>query len=281
MAITAEIFHDGPRSGSEDDQGIGSITVTYIVQTDSATDDMFSIAAAGVLPERFQAHDTDATFTVRKRSFQQSSEKATVWMVTLEYSNQTREETDDNPLQKPVVRSFSTAKVTKPVYRDTSGDAILNTATMPYNPPLERQASHGIYKFSRNEASFDDEAAFGYIDHVNSEAFLGKEPGYIRCNDISASNDFYQGAEYWKVDYEFEYNPDGWQPTVLSNGYLHLPDGETTPARIKDLNGEDVSEPAPLDDDGIVVWDAASTGQPAFQTFEIIPEANFSALNLG
>src|SRR3990167_1010344 len=169
MAITAARHFEGPRSASEDDKGVATAVETWHVLTDSATDSAWDIDAANVVPRKFDPHPEDATLLVRKRSFTQSSEKATFWIATIEYSTETddQQQSDDNPLQRPVKKSWSPNSIQKPLFRDTAGAAVLNTAGIPYNPPCEVQKRQTVLRYVRNEATFNDTLARSYAGHIH------------------------------------------------------------------------------------------------------------------
>lgn len=184
-----------------------------------------------------------------------------------------------DPTSKPPKGSFSTRKVTRIYTHDRDGNPILNSAGMPYDPPLQGEFSHFIYKIERAEIAFTDATAAAYVDKLNSSMFLGRPKGFVKCNDITASSESADGMTYWNVSYEFEYAPEGWQPEVLEAGLMELvgEGEEKTRQRIKDDEGEDVVEPWPLDDDG----QKLEAGEDVIYTeWETHEEANFNGLGL-
>ena len=283
MHIAANRRFEGPRSASDDDKGVATAVETWQVFTTAATDSAWDIDAAAVVPRKFDPHPEDADLLCRKRTFTQSSEKPTFWIATIEYSTETddQQQSDDNPLQRPVKRSWTTTDVSKPVFEDTAGVAIMNTAGLPYDPPTEMNASHVVLRYVRNEASFSGTLAASYNNRINSDTFAGYTAGKLRLK-ITADEDFYRGLSYWIVTYEMEENPDGWQKRLLSQGLMYKLSGggNTYFLRCTEGDGEYVTEPVPLTSTGEQVDAANLPGSAVFTTHNVYRTAVFGNLNL-
>jgi len=88
-------------------------------------------------------------------------------------------------------------------------------------------------RYSRLELSSPGSKARQYVGKINSEEVFGSDAGTWMCTAITGrSND---GGETYEVTYDFQYNPEGWQPVVTyidpTTGRPH-PDAESVTAQI-------------------------------------------------
>ncbi len=88
-------------------------------------------------------------------------------------------------------------------------------------------------RYSRLEETSPGSKARQYVGKVNSGEVFSSDPGTWMCTAITGrSND---GGETYEVTYDFQYNPDGWQPHVVyidpATGRPH-PDAESQTAQV-------------------------------------------------
>lgn len=107
------------------------------------------------------------------------------WDVVAKY--QAEGDGSENPLLKPAVLSFDTEQYDAPFERDLDGNACLNSAGMPFDPPLVREDNHWIIRIEKNLPWFDASFADSVQNSVNSDDFLGASPGTLRLKKISAA----------------------------------------------------------------------------------------------
>jgi len=67
--------------------------------------------------------------------------------------------------------------------------------------------------FARHEPDAPDTKARDYVGKLNSASFLGIDSELVLCTRISGISN--NGGESYQVQYEFQYNPDGWEATVV------------------------------------------------------------------
>lgn len=282
MAVVglAKEVHQG-RSGSLDASGNGACTRCFRVTTDDPeNDDIFVVLQAPGLPQLYDTHPFTPLFTVNKVSGDLIATPGNAWLIKVEYSTQTpsEQQEDENPLNKPVDISVRPLIGSIAVTEDRDGAAIVNTATAPFDPPLERQQSNFVLTFIRNEPVFDPATAVDYTDKVNSATFYGVAAGYWKCNGISADSEFQKGLKYWVVTYEFEYNRLGWQPRVLNAGWEQLVSGVRE--KITDSLGRDIAQPWPLASNGTAIPEDDVDTDAYFLSFNVYEAADFNSLGL-
>lgn len=252
----------------------------YRVETDSVNDGPYVVGSAAGLPLLGSPHFEDPYATCRKLSPKRENGNKFTWIVTAEFSTETPDpsENEENPVLKPIIRGKRSNKVDLPLVVDLNGDLVLNTAGNQPTTPVMVQRSYGIYTFQKNYSSFNDTFADAIEDAVNSQSFLGKPAGTIRCNDISASEKYEGQFHYWEVTFEFEYNAQGWQPVMLNDGFSQLVSGSLE--RCLDGNGEPVTEPVPLDINGAQISAASLPGAAISREWVGYEEYDFNLLGL-
>lgn len=107
-----------------------------------------------------------------------------------------------------------------------------------------------ILKFSRREKRDPYDKAFEYVGYVNSSIFYNVNPGCYLCTRIEGTST--DGGKTYQVDYEFQFNNEGWFATVV---YV------------------DPEKNAPLSD-------ATAETDTDIRTFTIYGSKDFNALNL-
>ncbi len=274
------------RGGSLNTKNDLTDTKVFIALTDDEADDTYDVANSTLLPQRWDPHPTRDLLSVQTVSPKNFDADPLRWRVTVNYSNETEdqaEEDEDNPLSEPVKRQWRTVSHEVPATKDRDGTAILNKAGVPYDPPLMRTVRNSIMQFDMNEPTFDDATADSYVGALNSLTFAGKAPGKVRCNDITAVEEFKNGVSYWKVHYEFEYNRRGWQPEVLEMGYLERVSGGDCDGefrRIKDCNDQELTEPVPIDAAGKPIKSGDLPAAAIYTTWNTEDEIDFNLLGL-
>ena len=260
-------------------------TRTFRVVTNNKFDDGFIAMQHYLIPKPFDPHPTDPTCSVRKRTPKPlAGDKA--WLITVEYSSEVPDpsEQDENPLLRPVKQWLTFEETKVPLYVDDDGNPVVNTAGVAYDPPIEITSQNIIYNYERNEAYHASESTIaGYINHLNSSSFSGKAPRYVRCRKFKPDEQREKNLTYYKVNYEFEYNPFGFDPRPLSRGVLQLDGIPKKLVRIKDKQGRDITSPIPLDEDGYALEPDDVLNNPNllhYQHFKGLAEADFGDLNL-
>ncbi len=204
------------------------------------------------------------------------------WIMTLEYGpyDYQHEKGDDqggtaDPLtQKPEV-SWGTAKFEESRPEDSDGQPYLNTVGDPLEDPPAHEESRPVLTITRNEPQYNEVWVNQFVDHVNSDPFLGWAMDTVKCKDIVGKRVWDKDWGYhWEVSYEFEFRPEGWTSKLLNAGYREL-DGSGDPQMVL-VSGAPVSSPVALTEAGHYDPDAS----PFFLEFREFEHADFDFLNI-
>jgi len=173
----------------------------------------------------------------------------------------------------PVI-SWSTVQVEEIVDEDTAGDAIVNSAGDPYDPPVFREAAHIQLEYQRNYSSFDGATAFSWANKINNATFEGAAAKTLRVAGIKANSvDHELIGTYWQTTVSLAYNPNTWTKSILNAGMRKLDGGgDRVPITI---NGKEISAPVALDAAGT---DIAAVGAEEFNEHDVYEDADFSTL---
>jgi hypothetical protein len=194
--------------------------------------------------------DSDTGALCRSVTAQVSSESPYLYEVTCEYSSAVKEESQqaENPLARPAKISWSFQAYEKPLQRDIGGRAIVNSAKLPFDPPVTADDRRILLTIQRNEATFNVARALEYQDSVNLDPFFGAAAGLCKTQGITGDGPHSEnGTSFWSVTYSFEFRKEGWFCRILDAGYSELIDSKIVEIK----NGsEKVSIPEPLDGTG-------------------------------
>jgi len=97
------------------------------------------------------------------------NEGRTWWQITCDYSNEY--DIYENPLNDPAKTSWSTETFQTPVWRDIHGNAIVNSAGDPFDPPADKDDSRWTSVTRKNVANIVPPWIFAYQDGVNSDSY--------------------------------------------------------------------------------------------------------------
>lgn len=150
------------------------------------------------------------------------------WIVTVEYStripNGVRVEgpagaaaAANNPEQElpEISWSHESAQEARPF--DLDGRCYLNTANMPFNPPVMFDVDYPVLTISRNEFSFNYAKANFYNRSLNSATFLGAPPGCVQV--FTGPSEYRNRGNFWynRTTYKLKFRP------LQKNGGYILP----------------------------------------------------------
>lgn len=180
-----------------------------------------------------------------------------------------------NPLLRPPEISWSTRAEMAVVEEDKDGNAIVNSAGIPFDPPLEVEERIVVLTVVKNMARYDGIKMADYIGRTNVRKWLNQLPGKWRLADSTADKVIEEGFAFWKVRMIFEFRAKGWNRRILDAGYMQLNDlGDDWDPCIDRL-GNRATRPMPLDGMG---YQLDPTEQPVFLEFSLLDEADFANL---
>lgn len=264
-----------------DDNGRTGYVRKFFIPCDPGTTRLVALLAAG-MPRWRDVHPEDPNARVSNVTADYAVESCdTIYEATATYSTSVPDEASnlnkgENPIEDPPRYSFKTIRDKRIAEKDKNGKVYLNSSKVVFDPPYERQWNRRSITVERNELVYSSAYADEWQNVINSEAWGAYAAGKAMIVAIDANNVYDRGMSYWKVTYEIEINPEGWQPHVLDRG-LHILDADGLPVPIE-RKGERISEQVCLNGAG-----AESPGTPPtphYIDFDEYDERPFSDINL-
>lgn len=254
--------------------------------------------------------ETDTGSFCQSIEIAQDQEDGKQWLITIQYAsldinhemgNSQTQNGTVNPLEAAPKVHWSSAKYLVNYPLDVNGLPFINTVGDPLEDPPQTEETRQVLHFARNEEDYNDSWAQQFRDTVNSDTFLGWNPGQAKCRDIQGerqySTDF---GYYWEVSYEFEFrigstivvdqtdnfgapigtasNTTGWTERVLNSGLRQLAGGTGAPQQIL-IDGALVTSPVPLQQNGVYT-PITATVPPYYLDFTLYPSSPFAQLNI-
>lgn len=253
MAVTSCVEIARGRDGSFDARNRGRrYKRTFIVLTDSKLDGPATVKSYMSLPSEYGTYTSgnDADTAALVESINVKPAGFCRWEVEVSYSTVTPNEAQnaENPVDRAPTVRWNFQAYQRPCVSDVDGSPIVNSAGDPFSPPLEREEKRPLLSVSRFENMFSPGMALAYQYAVNSDTFMGVDPGYCRCNGIQAELHYEKNQYCWKVEYEFEFRKEGFTVQVLDQGFRKLRSG--TPETMRDRQGTPLSSPGLLNGQG-------------------------------
>jgi hypothetical protein len=208
------------------------------------------------------------------------------WDVEVTYSR--KGETVENPLDRPAKVYYDMDQYDVPLERDLDGNAVLNSAEQPFDPPVLKEDNRLIIRIEKNLATFDSTVAELFENAVNSATFLGFATNSLRITKISASpqEDAVYG-DYYAVTTEIQRRPieyvghEPHQASILDMGRyeLYAPGGDVSSrwSPILDTEGQHVTDAVALDGFGRV---KSASAAPVYLPFRRYPTYDFNSLGI-
>lgn len=285
MTITA-VNPTGDNNGLDmDSEGHYTIPISYRLKSDNAQESPLVVAAS--VPLIYPYGDLLAFILKLDRlSVNRVANSKYHWTADVIYSSRTTDPDkagpgksgNTSPLSEPADISWSSGATTEIVEKDTNGDAILNSVGEAFDPPVEIQVAQPTLTVVQNESTFSGETALDYVFRVNTAPFAGAAAGKLLCTSIGATQEYQNGTTFWKVTYQFMYRESGWQKSLLNQSMIEK-DGSDY-VRIKDSDGQFVTEPVPIAADGTAIDRANLPASAVFLDFDVYETADFNDLDL-
>lgn len=225
--------------------------------------------------------------TLQVRTVRVSRDTKVTWRVRVSYKTPdvNDEQESTNPLDRDPEISWGSIEAEVPITKDFEGNAILNVVGRPFLGLTEIEPMP-VLRVKRNESSFGPSKILTYKNKTNSDPFAGVDPGQALMTDLSADRKVeyidVEGVqtriEYWEVVYEitFKGGENGWKRELLEADVYEFNDSGDL-VRIKDANGEPISDAVALDEDGKKL---ASGGTPIFKVVQTKAQVAFSGLGI-
>lgn len=227
----------------------------------------------------------------------------------------------DDPLNWHDEISITSTQISLPVWRATiqggfKGVAaamrppgtigpIVNSAFVPFDPPLEEEDHIGVYRFTKRILRWDDAEAERFRNAVNNQAFVINKPAYgfrkiVRqhrglIKTFDGNFAIANGVKHYVRVVELWVHPRTWRREVLDMGLgframpgdpdgeggtisqVDIVDGMPQTRRAQDGQGYPITEPIMLNGDGQAL-DLAAREEPVFLTYSTKAELNFNGI---
>lgn len=203
------------------------------------------------------------------------------------------------PTLRPAIFSYDFETMTEAVSQDTEGTAIVNSATCPYSPPIERMKAQGIIKIKINKPGVP--AIGAYINKINDATVIWDGFSYpawtLLVSGATATQVYEESTRYIEVNWTVKFEPALWRKRVLDAGFYQIsnagsastPSGWSAPSdwglpgactgtkleAIVDRWGQVVSAAYPLDGNGRKL---SECGNPVYNSFWLYQETSFAGM---
>jgi hypothetical protein len=281
-------------------------TREFLVKSDRIDESPFNVRNANGVPRYgspFQMGGiTEFGVCCNDISPKQNKDAPKLWNVTCQYAvgdsaEMSRKQPESNPLLEPSDWSYGTQKIEKAIYRteciafyDADGTEHVNPRTSPYEFPPTNTAGDQyesfppkviyceVLKYSRNEGMYNNAFLAPFRGAVNADLFWGRVAGYWKCTDINAEKKTASnGATYVRVNYEFMYNPEGWDDFIPQFGWNYW--NTLTSKQEPIITGLGANIKAPLDIYGQVA-SGGLNGLPSYKRYRNITLIPFAPLRI-
>lgn len=275
---------------SQDEQTARQSSRKFRVICDVTGHSPLEIRLAAGIPRVFDICPWDIGQFCVNSVARRDTENPFVWTVDIRYRtvslNGTQpDQREEDPTERPAEIRVSSESYQKALIYDRDGYAIVNSAGDPFDPPPEIDERRAVITITKNRPSYSLTTQEEYDGSVNSDTYLGFDPGTLRI-DLSADTGYENGVYFWKVTANVKINRKvprppppfptgddfgGWALEVYDAGY-RTSDG----SHIMDGKGNAVTSPAFLDE-GL---EMSPGDDPTVLRFEVYREKAFADLEL-
>lgn len=202
------------------------------------------------------------------------------WDLVLTFSFLPPGEENESPFDRPPQYEWLFSNGEKAIERDVHGKRIGNTAGDRFDEIITREDSQPILKITRNEPA--DMLFFGFDirDCVNRDPWFGAPRRTVKFQPPRAVSKYDRDwGLYYEKNYEFKFSDDTWRIVMLNQGLRELKpstneDDPPKLVRMKDDEGNEITEPLPLDAQGARL---PKGQEPVYLEFDGYPETTFPA----
>jgi hypothetical protein len=261
-------------------KGARSYTRTFRLTTSAKTERAYHVGSHASLPVIGEVHPDDAGAWCTTLNVD-PSDPWKGWTVTAEYS--TERELAEDPTADPAEITWGYEQFQKPAVTNYAGQAIVNSAGDPFDPPIMIDDSRPYVTISKNLASVPV-WIMTYQDAVNSSSFVVDGvtvgAGLAKMQNITVTRgQSRNGISFRTVTFSIHLQKQGWQSRQLDAGFREV----TYSGELQNIRnpGDDElpAAPVPLNGSGMALENPSpSTAQ---YRVDVVYEAkDFSALPL-
>lgn len=277
MTITYLGDNHGPATNTK---GSRSYTRTFKLTTSAKTERAYHVGSHASLPAIGEVHPDDAGAWCTTLQVD-PSDPWKGWTVTAEYS--TERELAENPTNDPAEITWGYEQFQKPAITNYAGQAILNSAGDPFDPPIMIDDSRPHVTISKNLASVPVWITT-YQDAINSGSFtvdgITVAAGLAKMQNITITRaQSRNGTSYRTVTFSIHLQKQGWSSKVLDAGFRQIGYGGSRENIRNGTDDELPAAPVPLNGSGVAL-DDPDPATAVYRTDVIYESKDFSVLPL-
>lgn len=275
MTITYIGENHGPATNNK---GTRSYTRSFKLKTSLQSERAFAVGSHMDLPFIGEVHPDDAMAWCFSLAVD-PSDPWRGWTVTAEYS--TERELAENPTGDPAIITWSSEQFQKAAIVNTSGQAILNSAGDPFDPPLMIDDSRPNVSISKNVAVVPA-WVLTYQDAVNNASFvidgITVATGLAKIQSISiGAEQSRNGTTFRNLSFTLHLQRQGWQSNILDAGFRQLGYGGVL-ENIRNAGDDELpAAPVPLNGLGVAL-ENPSPATAVYRVDTIYQTRDFSIL---
>ena len=254
----------------------------WLVTTDDPTDGPAVARGHASIPALGAGFPTDSDAEVIRVDPQPYMDRIH-FLVVVDYETPTERTPEEDPRDETPIIAWDFIEQEVVVEKDKDGNAVLNSARDPFDPPATETAYLLRFTAQRNEdlADYDPGDAWVMQGSTNSVPYLLTNKTILTRQSLLTR---YSGARrtrnaitYWDVNYEIVIVDDNWDLELLDQGLFQR--SGTRKSRIL-VDGQDAEQPQRLDGSGVALAPTAAPSASVFGTWRVKKEKDFSVLNL-
>jgi hypothetical protein len=277
MTITYLGDNHGPATNTK---GQRSYTRTFKLTTSAKTERAYHVGSHASLPVIGEVHPDDAGAWCTTLQVD-PSDPWKGWTVTAEYS--TERELAETPTDDPAEITWGYEQFQKPAITNYAGQAILNSAGDPFDPPIMIDDSRPHVTISKNLASVPV-WIFTYQDAINSGSFtvdgITVAAGLAKMQNITITRgQSRNGTSFRTVTFSIHLQKQGWSSKQLDAGFRQIGSGGARENIRNGIDDELPAAPVPLDGAGVAL-DDPDPATAVYRTDVVYEAKDFSALPL-
>lgn len=256
MTVTYKGEDPAGRRG-RNSKGVRTYTRVFKLETTSQSEGPYAVGSNASLPKIGAAHPEDAGAFCTDLT-PECVEPWKGWTVTAEYSSEFT--LAENPTSDPATITWGSEQFQRVVIVDKNGQAVVNSAGDPFDPPIMADDSRRVVTVTKNLANVPT-WILTYQDAVNSDTFtvdgVSISAGIAKMQAVTVSTVQSRNAtSFRQVTFTMHFNPGGWKAKPLDAGFRQVvyggglenirnPGDDELPAAPVPLNGNGQAEENP------------------------------------
>ena len=182
------------------DQGERVISATFNIKSSVVNETQITILNCGLLPVfGYSPFPTDLYAICSKVDLKQNREGSQFWTAECEWRtvlDRNPQDQQKNPDQRRPRWSYSFQPIAKYFPSDLDGNAFVDTAGTPFDPPPERPIWVNEVRIERYEATLNRKSDRRYLNATNSDSWQSAAAGEAFIHNIEAV-EVYEFGQYW------------------------------------------------------------------------------------